>query len=155
MLERAGHDYLLSNEDIDSVKLAIPVLDGVFARLSFQEDVQKVLHSNFCPLYKSIKNLDSHFTEPYLRLDHPLTFKRLLAACRLSGSIHLTLNLNRTSIRIDLRETCDLCNADSKETLDHLLCECPMYEAARIKYLRADGLREVLTYSTKSLLSRF
>lgn len=155
MLQRKKHGYLLSIEDINSIKLAIPVLDGALSRLSFQEDIQKVLHSNFCSLYKNIKNLDSHFTESYLRLDHPLAFKRLLAACRLFGGIYLILNVKKTSTRIDLREICDLYSTNSKETLDHLLCQCPMYEAARVEYLQFDGLWEVLTYSTKPLMSRF
>ena len=155
LLRITEHDYLWEHEDVEMTKLAIPIIEGILAKLSWKGDRVRATSSTYCPLYKEIKNFDSLHAETYLKLALSMTYVRLFAACRLAGCLSVTLNYNKINYRIYVSEPCLLCNMNAMESLNHIITECPMYESLRVNYLNASGLLEILNYNDRVRLTKF
>ena len=134
-LRRTGHEYLCTQESVDAVKLALPIIDGVLKNINFKDDAIRASQSLYCPLYRAIKHLEQHYQEPYLTLALPLPFLRMFTQTRLAGKITLSFVHNKIIYKICESECCLLCNLNVCESLTHILTECPVYENLRIKYL--------------------
>lgn len=146
-----NHNYsqflLLENEKL--ILDLIPSITEMMKTASFKEDVRRAYFSTFCPLYKGIKDLSTLNREPYLNTPLPTVFIRFFANCRLAGSLMLNFRFNKILYKTDIRENCQICNMNTRETLYHIMIDCPIYADLRTRFLANRGVIDILTSTEK------
>ena len=77
LLQRSKHEYLIECNDLKSIKLAVPVMEGALRYISFIEDCKRSMDSSFPPLYRDLLSTDSPTIRLYLMLTLPLNYIRM------------------------------------------------------------------------------
>lgn len=67
VLRKIGHEYLLDHDSIESIRLALTVINGRLKRLILDEDTNRAIQSSFSLYYRFIKDLHGTSREPYLK----------------------------------------------------------------------------------------
>lgn len=155
ILDKTGNGYLWHIQDVDSVKLAFPVIIGALRNILFKQDVESALCSSYTNFYKYIKDLRCRLYEPYLASKLPISYIRTLAACRLSGIINLNIMHNGIFYKIDLSGKCPLCATNFRSSLCHFLIECPTFDCIRVKYLGSANFLEILAAKNDNEIANF
>lgn len=75
----------------------------------------------------------------YLRERMPINQCRTVAQLRLSGST-IKLNIAQVWYSWDTEAACMVCDQNQKESLEHFLLRCPLYQSIRDQYLRDPGM---------------
>ena len=88
-------------------------------------------HMN-CPIPRSL----DYGTADYILCENNFSFVKTLAQARLSTRYSLRFCIKGLIYKINQHEQCMTCNMHALETLQHILVDCPTYEAVRDHYLR-------------------
>lgn len=125
--------YLINHTcqiEYDFSRLNIHHVDDIMTRIDNKlkyEDQNRIFLSIFCPGYKHLHNIKFDYSDTAI----PLHFKRCIAQLKTANVRTLSLYLNGCTYRISLLENCSLCNLDEKESVDHILFRCPIYDCVR------------------------
>ena len=128
ILSQAGASDLWGSQDSATVVSRIPQIITTLARKSWEDDISRATNSttSFYKLYT-----DEDPTASFL-LSTPF-FKSLQTVQLRLASKKYPFLISGSGIRakIDPTATCEVCNMNSQETLEHLLFICPQYQHLR------------------------
>lgn len=110
-----------------------PVLYHSLSLHLAEQDVVSVQNSRFLQL--PLVYSPSLSPAKYLVGRIPMAYKRIMAQTRLANVVTCTFYANRKFYNIDPQSFCPLCNLAEKETIEHLILRCPMYNSPRKRLL--------------------
>ncbi|KAI5733607.1 hypothetical protein M8J76_013776 [Diaphorina citri] len=104
------------------------------ARKYIMEDENRRVLSSYSVIYKTIA--DGHTMKSYLNIDCPIQVTRTFSQLRAAGANRVYINLKGNIHSWNTTELCTMCNLAVLETLQHVICECPMYADVRSVFLK-------------------
>lgn len=119
-----------------------------------REDMESLEASQFSLIYPALYAAsDDHRPQEYLLWNISYNFKRFLAQLRTIGKYMIKFTFNRSIYKIDQLAICTVCNLLKRETIFHILEECPLYSPLRIHYLGGFGALGNVESLTGALVS--
>lgn len=164
-LEDIGFGFVWASQHPDTVRTQSEAILETLYEITSGEDIRRVEESTYNTEYKHLRS-SLPDPEEYLMFRLPVGFMRVMAQLRLRGLQGYTYSMNGNSTKIMENERCLVCNLDKDETVQHVLCECPVYAAYRSFYLcdrsyseclcvkSPDELRSVVYFLQSSLRLR-
>lgn len=108
------------------------VIDHILARYTEKikaKDADCILRSSYSPLYHLI--LEENSERNYFKEDISFTMIRTLSQLRTSGTKWSKLTILGSTFSWDQNRICEVCNSGEKETIQHVLLNCPFYGPIR------------------------
>ncbi|KAI5692253.1 hypothetical protein M8J75_000058 [Diaphorina citri] len=134
ILREAGKLCLWESQDPELVKTEIDSLLDFYKQKYIMEDENRRVLSSYSVIYKTIA--DGHTMKSYLNIDCPIQVTRTFSQLRAPGANRVYINLKGNIHSWNTTELCTMCNLAVLETLQHVICECPMYADVRSVFLK-------------------
>lgn len=140
-LHTLGFTHIWLSQDISLIKESLEEILSKYYNQLVEEDWDRLAASSYYGLYKEIKlrvNINSeqdHFTSSYLLIRAPIDRTRVMAQLRLQGKEEVCFYVNRISYKWNTEELCSHCDRQEKESIEHFMFVCPLYEPVRVKFL--------------------
>ncbi|KAI5713068.1 hypothetical protein M8J75_013538 [Diaphorina citri] len=134
ILREAGKLCLWESQDPELVKTEIDSLLDFYKQKYIMEDENRRVLSSYSVIYKTIA--DGHTMKSYLNIDCPIQVTRTFSQLRAAGANRVYINLKGNIHSWNTTELCTMCNLAVLETLQHVICECPMYADVRSVFLK-------------------
>ena len=144
ILRHAGATELWNCQDSATVISRLPEIIAKLARKSWEDDIFRTTNSttSFYKLYTD-EDLTASFlsSKPFFK-SLPIVQLRMA-----SKKYPFVISGSEIRAKIDPSATCEVCNINSQETLEHLLFICPQYQRLRSRTLNGD-LQDLLRQQT-------
>lgn len=133
-------NHTLTSQDIESAV-------NKFHQQTLLQDKELIINSTFSPTYQLMLPQDNSFDYISSKLNFGII--KLISQLRVTGERTTLLTANGCLYYWDQTKTCEVCNQNEPETLEHFLLRCPIYNALRT------SMRDLDTRSRSNLLSGF
>lgn len=131
ILRETNHDQLLTQNP----KVIASTIDEVLEaqrKIQIKKDWDKITVSRFSTTYKCLVTPTQPGLAHYLMIKVPVKVTRVIAQLRMAGEDKPFFRIKDDCFFINSNELCTLCNLNHRETVEHLLVVCPVYEHIRI-----------------------